>query len=40
MGWCAFIAWKFADGFAASVITFLVLTVPVVLWARWRYTAD
>lgn len=36
LGWCAFLAWKFADGLGATVITFLVLTVPVALWARHR----
>lgn len=34
LGWCAFLAWKFADGIGATVITFLVLTVPIALWTR------
>lgn len=36
IGWCAFLAWSFADGLGATVITFLMLTVPVTLWARHR----
>jgi hypothetical protein len=36
IGWCAFLSWKFADGLGATVVTFLVLTVPVALWARHR----
>ncbi len=34
--WCGFISWRFTQSAGAAVITFLVLTVPVVLWVRWQ----